>query len=105
MHGETSVEDGIQQAEVRTAPAPAAFPVHRNAAYNEIPAKSGVNGNAIAAFVLGLGGAVPLAIVFGIRALTQIGDRPQKGRVLVPVVFPNMASAGPRLGGSRLIGA
>jgi Domain of unknown function (DUF4190) len=76
------VEDSIEQAEVRPVPTLQAFPVHRNAAYNEIPVKSGVNGSAIVAFVLGLCGAVPLGIIFGIRALTQIGDSPQKGRGL-----------------------
>ena len=76
------MEDSIGQAEVRPASALPTFPAHRNATYNEIPAKSGVNGNAVVAFVLGLCGAVPLAIIFGIRALMQIGDSPQKGKVL-----------------------
>jgi hypothetical protein len=76
------VEDGIEQVAVRSAPALHAFPVHHNPAYNEIAAKPGVNGSAIVAFVLGLCGAVPLGVIFGIRALTQIGESPQKGKGL-----------------------
>lgn len=73
------MDDGVEWADGAPASALPAFPAHHNAAYNELPAKPGVNGSAIAAFVLGLCG-LPLAIVFGIRALTQISDRPQKGR-------------------------
>jgi hypothetical protein len=32
--------------------------------------------------VLGLCGVVPLGVAFGIRALTQIGESPQKGKGL-----------------------
>lgn len=74
------MEDSVKRVEASPASALPAFPVHHNAAYNQLPVKPGVNGSAIAAFVLGLCGVVVLAVIFGIRALTQIGDSPQKGK-------------------------
>ena len=70
------------QAEPAAAPVLPSFPVHRNPDYNGVQSRSGVNGNAVAAFVLGLGGIVPAAVVFGVRALGQISDIPQKGKTL-----------------------
>jgi hypothetical protein len=42
--------------------------------------KPGTNGLAIAALAAGICGGVPLAVIFGIVALSQIGDTRQKGK-------------------------
>jgi Domain of unknown function (DUF4190) len=76
------VPDSTEQTKDHPESALLAFPAHRNAAHDEISVKSGASGNAIVAFVLGLCGALPLTIIFGIRALMQIGDSPQKGKAL-----------------------
>ncbi len=44
------------------------------------PPPTGTNGFAIAAFCLGLVGAIPLAVIFGIIALVQVRESRQKGR-------------------------
>lgn len=42
----------------------------------------GINGLAIASFVLGLLGGVLLSVIFGIVALTKLRDQPQRGKGL-----------------------
>jgi hypothetical protein len=66
------------------APAwPAASPYGPGAPYaNGGPPKPGVNGFAIAAFVLGLIGGGILSVIFGIVALVKIRKRPQRGKGL-----------------------
>lgn len=76
------MEDKVAQVESAGSSVLPSFPIHRNSDYNGIQSRSGVNGNAVAAFVLGLGGIVPAAVVFGVRALGQINDIPQKGKTL-----------------------
>ncbi|MBO0836494.1 MAG: DUF4190 domain-containing protein [Actinobacteria bacterium] len=73
------MEESVERVEGPTSALPA-FPVHHNAAYNERPVEQGVNGFAIAAFVLGLCGMVALSIGFGIGALVQVNNKQQKGR-------------------------
>jgi hypothetical protein len=50
--------------------------------YNDVPPKAGTNGWAVASFVLGVCGGLVLGVVFGIRALIQIGETRQKGKSL-----------------------